>query len=80
MNDAELYQARRKAEADAGREINHIGSAESEGMSDRHVCSCGWNSGWHFDGAEYAQQAWVTHIVGEHAEINYPEPEMRRRA
>lgn len=80
MNDAELYQARRKAEADAGREINHIGFATSEGMTDWHECSCGWKSKPCFDGAEYAQQDWVKHILEHKAEINYPDPEIRIRA
>ena len=74
MNSAERYQARRKAEEDAGREINHVGSAESEFMNDRHVCSCGWESLSYHDGAEFAQQDWVRHIQEHGAEINYPEP------
>jgi len=68
----ELFQARLKAEQDAGREINHIGSSESKGMCDRHHCSCGWSTEWHFDGDVYAHEAWVRHIQEHGAEINYP--------
>ncbi len=76
MDAADLYKARRKAEEDAGREINHIGTSETDkgGMCDRHVCSCGWESGWYFDGCVYAMEDWVKHIQQHGAEINYPEP------
>lgn len=73
VSSSELYYARRKAEKDAGFEINHIGSAESEFMSDRHVCSCGWESPWYWDGAPFAQQDWVKHIQEQGGEINYPQ-------
>ncbi len=73
MDSAEAYRKRRQAEVDAGREINHIGTRETEFMSDRHCCSCGWKSTWYQDGAEYAMADWVVHIQQHGAEVNYPE-------
>lgn len=73
-DSSEQYLAAcRKAEEDAGREMNHYGIAESEGYNERHVCSCGWESPWGFKGAAHARQLWVKHIQEDHAEINYPE-------
>ncbi len=75
MDTAERYRARRKAEEAAGHEINHIGMPETDkgGMCDRHVCSCGWESTWYFDGSEYATDDWVKHIQQHGAEIDYPQ-------
>lgn len=42
-------------------------------MSDWHLCSCGWKSADYQDGAEYAQQDWVKHILERGATIIYPD-------
>ncbi len=74
MHMGELYRLRKEAEANAGREINHVGSPQSMRMSDWHTCSCGWESERYHDGREYAQEDWVSHIQSHGAEINYPQP------
>lgn len=41
----------------------HEATGEWNGMLGRFICVCGWESGWHFDGYEYAADAAESHIV-----------------
>lgn len=60
------------AEKEAGKAIGHIGFASSDGRSDRHNCSCGWNSPTYDDGDGWAYLDWVDHITAEGAQVKYP--------
>ncbi len=44
-------------------EVEHTGSTVSEHMTDQHRCSCGWESAWYFDGAEFAKDEWRAHVA-----------------
>ena len=45
-----------------GKALGHIPDFQSEYMTDRIECSCGWKSFCFFDGMSYAFSDWKKHI------------------
>ena len=46
----------------APQDVKHEMRQVSEWMTDKVICSCGWDSGWYFDGMSFAISEWKRHV------------------
>lgn len=57
----EKCEERRAAVEKPAKSLGHVPESQSDAMSDRCVCLCGWQGTWFWDGEDLAWDEWAEH-------------------